>query len=248
MRCKNCGWPNKPNERVCMKCGSPLEAESNEGYGGAQGGSGGYDGRISKTVREDEIFGGVANSGYSREESDSQGDVNSKVCPKCGYPVRHDSEKCPNCRFQLNAPVREQRNESGSRERPANNDEKARRPTRMSSDGGSGKHRGTINPYMMNAEMDPTFVLKPLRRVNERHDLDELEYDGKEVILNRGNTEQSNSSITSRQQAVVTRVDGHWYIEDRSEQKTTFVQAAHKLELHDGDIILLGNRLFEFHE
>ena len=68
------------------------------------------------------------------------------------------------------------------------------------------------------------------------------------MILNRDNTEQNNSSITSRQQAIVTRVDGHWYIEDRSEQKTTFVQAAKKVELHDGDIILLGNRLFEFHE
>ena len=54
--------------------------------------------------------------------------------------------------------------------------------------------------------------------------------------------------LTSRQQAIVTRIDGRWYIEDKSEQKTTFVQAAKRIELHDGDIILLGNRLFEFHE
>ena len=66
-------------------------------------------------------------------------------------------------------------------------------------------------------------------------------------MLNRNNTEVNNPSITSRQQALITRVDGHWFIEDKSEQKTTFVQAAHKIELHDGDLILLGNRLFEFH-
>lgn len=109
-------------------------------------------------------------------------------------------------------------------------------------------YRGTVNPYMMNLEMEPTFVLKPLKRMNERHELEEQEYEGSEVLLNRANTEENNPSITSREQAVVTRVDGHWYIEDRSEQKTTFVQAAKKIELHDGDIILLGNRLFEFHE
>ena len=27
MRCKNCGWPNKPNERVCVKCHAPLSAD-----------------------------------------------------------------------------------------------------------------------------------------------------------------------------------------------------------------------------
>ena len=101
---------------------------------------------------------------------------------------------------------------------------------------------------MMNLEMEPTFVLKPLKRMNERHELEEREYEGSEVLLNRANTEDNNPSITSREQAVVTRVDGRWYIEDRSEQKTTFVQAAKRIELHEGDIILLGNRLFEFHE
>ena len=99
---------------------------------------------------------------------------------------------------------------------------------------------------MMNMEVEPTFILKPLKRFEERHDFEEQEYEGKHVILNRDNTEQNNPSITSRQQAIITNIDGHWYIEDKSEQKTTFVQAAQKIELHDGDIILLGNRLFEF--
>lgn len=106
--------------------------------------------------------------------------------------------------------------------------------------------RGTINPYMMNIETEPTFILKPLKRMEERHEFEEQEYEGKEVTLNRDNTEPGNPSITSRQQAVITNEEGHWYIEDRSDLKTTFVQAGQKIELHDGDIILLGNRLFEF--
>ena len=27
MRCKNCGWPNKPNETTCVKCHTPLVAD-----------------------------------------------------------------------------------------------------------------------------------------------------------------------------------------------------------------------------
>ncbi len=55
-------------------------------------------------------------------------------------------------------------------------------------------------------------------------------------------------SITSRIQAVISRKDDRWFIEDKSEQKTTFVQANIPQPLKDGDIILLGNRLFVFHE
>ena len=113
---------------------------------------------------------------------------------------------------------------------------------------GTGGYRGTVNPYMMNMDLEPSFVLKPIKRTNERHDLEELEFEGKSVTLNRDNTEANNASITSREQAIITNVDGHWYIEDKSEQKTTFVQAANRIELNDGDLILLGNRLFEFHE
>ncbi len=78
--------------------------------------------------------------------------------------------------------------------------------------------------------------------------MDEIEYEGSEVSLNRDNTETSNASITSKVQAVVSNDNGTWYIEDRSEQHTTFVLASRRIELHDGDMILLGNRLFEFHE
>ena len=35
MRCKNCGWPNKPNQAICAKCGTPLtmDEHSAESYG-----------------------------------------------------------------------------------------------------------------------------------------------------------------------------------------------------------------------
>ena len=98
----------------------------------------------------------------------------------------------------------------------------------------------------MNYQQDPVFVLQPLKRMNERKTVEAVELEGSEVILTRDNTEPGNLSITTQEQAVVSHANGHWYIEDLSEQKTTFVQASQKIELHDGDIILLGNRLFEF--
>jgi len=254
MRCKNCGWPNKPNETKCVKCHAPLVADDIEDTLSLNNGNGGE--QLGKTVMEDQVFGpssqpirnDMEESRPERPHPTKQATVASQQCPKCGYPVRPGTDKCPNCKFDLTQQGRTIPESRDERPQPyTRNGETTHRPTRMNT-GEGAKFRGTVNPYMMNMELDPTFVLKPLKRVNERHDYEEQEYEGKEVVLNRDNTEPGNSSITSRQQAVVTRIDGKWYIEDKSEQKTTFVQATKQTELHDGDIILLGNRLFEFHE
>ena len=37
-----------------------------------------------------------------------------------------------------------------------------------------------------------------------------------------------------------------WYIENKSDQETTFIKVSRKTKLEPGDIIVLGNRLFEF--
>ena len=86
--------------------------------------------------------------------------------------------------------------------------------------------------------------------MNERKAVEpvELDLEDGEVVLTRDNTEPGNPSITSKAQALVSHSEGHWYIENRSEQNTTVVLARNKIELHDGDIILLGNRMFEFTE
>lgn len=255
MRCKNCGWPNKPNETTCVKCHAPLDAGDNNSFAGnAPLGNNNDDGRcriiydnppLNKTVMEGDVFGGVAGKDMNRMEPQES---SSNLCPKCGYPVRQGADKCPNCKFQLNQSTIDRSNHFIEKTRQDEPRELNVRPTRMSGEAGNKPQmRGTVNPYMMNLELEPVFTLKPVKRMNERHELEEQEYEGKETVLNRENTEPGNASITSRQQAIVSHSDGHWYIEDRSEQKTTFVQAASKIELHDGDLVLLGNRLFEFH-
>lgn len=71
-------------------------------------------------------------------------------------------------------------------------------------------------------------------------------YEGESVILNRSNTDRTNKTITSREQARIVNVDGCWFIEDRSDMKSTFVRAGHPIELHSGDLILMGDRVFRF--
>lgn len=73
-----------------------------------------------------------------------------------------------------------------------------------------------------------------------------MEYEGKSIILNRENTEVSNRTITSKEQAEIVFEDGHWYLLDRSELRTTFIQANRKIEIIPDDIIVLGDRRFKF--
>ena len=64
--------------------------------------------------------------------------------------------------------------------------------------------------------------------------------------MNRENTEVSNRTITSKEQAEIVFEDGHWYLLDRSELRTTFIQANRKIEIIPDDIIVLGDRRFKF--
>ena len=218
MRCKNCGWPNRPGESICQKCGTPLESEKtfeNDGHGVSPS-------HLNATVPEMSTY----------DESQSE----ELVCPKCGYPLRSNASKCPNCNYDV-IPIQRV------------NGEGSHRATRMENPAHDNNDvTGTINPYMVSAPSDPIFILRPVKRLNEKKDFADLEYEGKKVILNRNNTEPDNHSITSQNQAVVTNAEGKWFVEDLSEQGTTFIRVSRKTELQEGDTLLLGNRLFEFHK
>ena len=93
----------------------------------------------------------------------------------------------------------------------------------------------------------PHCSLKPLAREDEDSArMMKQEYASSEVVLNRQNTEPDNRTITSKQQALLTFENGRWYIEDRSAFKSTFIRVTGKTELHDGDIVVMGDREFEF--
>lgn len=82
----------------------------------------------------------------------------------------------------------------------------------------------------------------------ESEDVEALKqnYEGESIILNRNNTEPTNRTITSREQAVLTFKDGGWYIENRSELESTFIKVTGQRVLQPGDVIALGDRRFKF--
>ena len=109
----------------------------------------------------------------------------------------------------------------------------------------------TVNPYANLQHRQPTAeaycAIEPVPdSPAEAGRLKKFEFDKQQVVLRRENTEPGNSSITSKEQAVLTFENGAWYVEDKSAFQTTFVRAGRKLQLQDGDIILLGDRKFVF--
>jgi hypothetical protein len=140
-------------------------------------------------------------------------------CKYCGYPLMPDISVCPSCRTSqtIVAPERE----------PANNY--------------TGFGRQTVRPNKRNH-----CSLKLIPEEKEKISSVELSFSGEEIVLNRSNTEPDNPTITSKEQAVLTCEGKEWYIRDRSQLKTTYVQASDKIKLNAGDIIVLGDRRFQF--
>lgn len=89
-------------------------------------------------------------------------------------------------------------------------------------------------------------TLKPIAWQGEEVSYNPVTYSGQTVVLSRANTDANNNSITSREQAVLTCEDGEWYLENRSELRTTFLRVNGRVKLTSGDIIVLGNREFVF--
>lgn len=240
MRCKNCGWPNEPGETTCKKCHAPLDASLAEPATIIQNPSmPDMASELRKTVLEPQIM--------NQHIADNPV-AGGNACPQCGFPLRPNSEKCPKC----GTPVVRGREINNNRQNTVVGLPKADAPNESSYSKGVGfrhmnNEQKTVNPYLEGFEPIPACSLKPVKRSSERKEFETKEYEGEEVMLNRSNTDPENVTIASEEQAVITKENGKWYIVDKSETKTTFVQASNKTELEDGSVILLGNRLFEFH-
>ena len=100
--------------------------------------------------------------------------------------------------------------------------------------------------YEYNEDEIPICSLRPISLLNEREMPEEVYEDGAEVYLSRQNTVPHDKSIDDEEQACLFFSDGHWFIEDRSRDNSTYVHAGAGIKLEPGDIIRMGDRLFEF--
>lgn len=110
----------------------------------------------------------------------------------------------------------------------------------------AGGYQGTVNPWIQVAPKSQC-TLTPIQQDTDEAAPKTISFKGEQHILNRANLDEENYTITSKVQAELTCEDGVWYIQDGSQQQTTFVHAGNKTPLKDGDVVLMGNRQFVFH-
>jgi len=237
MNCNNCGFKNPAASTRCEKCNSELQSvgkqdratESSKDQNNLNTticGQTPPSSQINNDKKEfikdsisSTIRGVQAQDPFiDRPAFSPQQNLEMKAnCSNCGYEVATGSKYCPNCNHQL-----------GSLK---SSDEK--RVVKS-----QNKYAGTIDPYSKKR-----FTLKQI--INGSPSSVSLEYQG-DTLLNRTNTIEDNQTITSKTQAEIRLENGEWYLVDKSEQQTTFVQARQPIKLTKGDIILLGDTKFIF--
>jgi ssDNA-binding Zn-finger/Zn-ribbon topoisomerase 1 len=231
MRCENCGWDNPEGNVRCEKCNVPLNNSMDSPREGgvynytAFEGSGKLaeaTGNIGKTLRESEAL--------KNEEP-------PVTCPKCNYRIRANEKSCPNCGEPLGREPLESKN----------SDDIPKEAKKVNRDSPAWPNKNkTVSPWALIQNDTNTCSLTLLAAENEKTEATPIDFTGKEIILKRDNTEPGNLTITSKEQAALLYEDDKWFIEDRSEMKTTFIHVSEKKELKNGDIIILGNRRFIF--
>ena len=229
MRCKNCGWTNEENVVRCVKCNAPLQGSMiDSNRQNAVNSSSNSEDNPKSTLRE------VGQNPYPNPYSDD----NEQKCPNCNYSIAIGMKECPMCHTQLVQPQTD--NRQGQKNNRANYERRQFNPQQNGFRPG-----GTINNWAIPSN-ETFFTLKRIPWDGEAVKYEPVSYSGQSNILNRSNTDPNNNSITSREQAVITFENGKWYLVNRSDYKTTFIRADRKLKLEDGDVIVLGNRMFEF--
>lgn len=221
MRCKNCGWPNESGVSRCVKCNAPLQGSMVDS-GRQPSTPSDSDESLKSTLREPSNRGGCASF-----ESDNH-DENPNNCFNCGYPISNGMSVCPVCHAPLS--------QNGQPQGHPYNQPNGRK---------ANPRGGTINPWATPTE-DSFCTLKRIPWQNERVQYEPVSYSGELIMLTRANTDANNNSITSQTQAVISHENGEWFIEDKSALKTTLIRVDRKVKLEDGDVIVLGNRMFEF--
>lgn len=199
----------------------------------------------------------IANAPQGTGFSQPQG--GTRNCPNCGYPVVGDFNSCPNCGTPMasatTAPTPQAQPKAVSLADLGLPDhvkcdkcgEEVSTEFSFCPKCGEKIHLPTVRAIRHKAQPKPkqcSLVMIP----EEDENIPEQKnvYVGNNVILTRENTEPDNRTITSKEQAELSFEDGKWYILNKSELASTYIEANRKFEIVPGDIIVLGDRRFRF--
>ncbi len=190
----------------------------------------------------------------------------TRPCPQCGYPVMNEFNSCPSCGAPINAANKPKEKPKA---KPAgvktevpkaeiDIDEKVTCQKcgcevpidfKFCPKCGERIHLPTIRVKRHKQAPPPPAPKCSLTIIPEEDEQTEAtknSYEGTTVMLNRENTENSNRTITSKEQAQLSYEDGKWFIQNSSELHSTYLEANRPLEIQPGDVILLGDRRFKF--
>ena len=238
MRCRFCGWENQPNSQVCERCGQPLTAHTTPSY--PSYGDAGETMQPKPTV----VFRGDAQpapqpkptaiynpgeppapipSSAPTQRFDNAPTEMHKRPASGAYPLLPETTTCQQCGAEVST------------------------DTKFCPQCGAPIRLATIR-YSPRMKFESTNKCSLTLVPEEDEHIAALtqEYTGKQITLTRDNTEPTNRTITSREQAVLTFEDDKWYVENRSELGTTYLKVNRKTELQPGDILVLGDREFRF--
>lgn len=254
MRCKNCGWQNPEGLTACERCSSPLEVAGSANMDTPEHPdvNAGFNTSLSlhSTVRESSAWNLHASSMESGQTSHAAcADSGMLDCASCGYPLSPGMNVCPQCgKSQHHVQEFVPRQGRSNKQLCSKCGGTVMPGTRFCPTCGEPLRKsGTVNAWD-NPQCGAFCSLRPLSWERESIEHSTISYSGERIVLNRSNTDPNNQTITSREQAVLTRDGNDWYIEDLSEQHSTMLRVSRKTKLHRGDVIALGNRLFEFED
>jgi hypothetical protein len=275
IRCNNCGWDNIENEKVCIKCNtiliknnpsvSPQQSSpipQNTNFGGTIQGK---QIDIDSNFQEERIdLQTIPDLPKNSEEKKSK--IETIICPypDCGFINISQRTTCIKCQrsFLISELKTEEENETQLLNLDLN------RTTQAFSDDTTIEEKiendllddnaapvlfsGTIDPYRKKVNKIQNCYLSNVDKSDNSSSTEinpvsrKFSFIDEEVKLNRENIEPSNKTITSKTQAELSFENGKWYLLDKSEQQTTFIQVNKRTEITSGDIILMGDRKMIF--
>ncbi len=243
MKCNNCGYTNAAGRLQCEHCNAPLQGSVIAPLAGKKKqAAGGLKCTNCDTLNAPgSIKCGHCNAPLKGSILDAPAvqpppaaKVNTDMlrrsidCPHCGYPNLKPAAGCVKCGKAFG---------EGPAMKVAEPPKVVRKPNPIPD--------GTINPWSQPVAPAAKFRLKPLTRSGEPA-MEQLEFQGDRVELNRENLEPANRTITGKTQARLEHRDGAWHLSNESAQKSTFLLVQGPVVLKKGDIILMGDRMFEF--
>ncbi|MCZ2101652.1 MAG: FHA domain-containing protein [Chitinophagales bacterium] len=250
--CKNCKTSNPADALKCMSCNAPLDGSmvlqhtARESVGmvmcknckNANPASALKCQHCNAPLDGSMVIQPAGDTKKKQEDSKMsttafhENKSNAVICSKCAYPNQAIAKTCVKCHSPLTTASADKNAGAQKTQKAVVSSEK-------------DQMNATINPWAEQPEKPIIFNLIPLKS-DFSISGEAIALNHTENTLNRENLDPGNVAITSSSQAVISYKEGKWYIKDTSSLKTTFIKVHEEQELQDGDIILMGNKLFKF--